>query len=72
MPAPSGGRGGGRGGSGRGAKARGANPGRGRGRGRGRPPNVSAGTSAPSKGNPNMMKLPMQNSAIYMGKKQGK
>ena len=78
MPPPSSGRGGGRGGTGRGVKSKGASiagvtSGRGRGRGRGRGvPNISGGTSAVLKGNPNAMKLPIQNSGIYMDEKQGK
>lgn len=76
MPPPSIGRGGGRGGTGRGVKTKGASiagvsPGRGRGRGRGRGvPNTSGSTSATSKGNPNLIKLPLQNSGIYMDEKQ--
>merc|ERR1719273_1672726 len=76
MPPPSSGRGGGRGGTGRGVKAKGGaiagvNPGRGRGRGRGRGvPNTSGGTLANSKGNSNIMKLPLPNSGIYMDENQ--
>jgi len=55
----------------KGASIGGVSPGRGRGRGRGRGvPNASGGTSSSSKGNSNMIKLPLQNSAIYMDEKQ--